>query len=160
MLVQLYIYANLSNIENKKTVAEKAFRHFRDLASAHQNIQFIAVSQSEKEHTDEWLTAVGGDGKVKVVTDPEREIFAQWGLGIAGWGSILSPTGIMDTVSLAWNEGIKNRPTQSGNRWQTAGSFAVDNDGGERVVKWVHVSDGAGDISKFEEALKALGVQS
>jgi len=61
----------------------------------------------------------------------------------------------MDTVSLAWNEGIKNRPTQSGNRWQTAGSFAVD---GERVVRWVHVSDGAGDISKFEEGLKTLGV--
>ena len=136
-----------------RKVAEKTFRHFCNLANDHPDIQFIAVSHSDPEHTDEWLISVGGYGDVKVTTDPEREMYGQWGLGISGWGAVLSPSGIADTISLAIAEGIKNKPTKSGNRWQTAGSFAIDEGG---IVRWAHISASAGDISKFADGLKAL----
>jgi hypothetical protein len=54
-------------------------------------------------------------------------------------------------------EKISNRPTESGNRWQTSGSFAVD---GEGSVGWSRVARAADDIPDFNEALKALGVKT
>lgn len=40
-------------------------------------------------------------------------------------------------------EGIWNRSTESGTRWQTAGNFATDVDG---IVRWIQVASSAGDI--------------
>lgn len=48
---------------------------------------------------------------------------------------------------------IWNRPTESGSRWQTAGSWAVDKEG---VVRWGGVSKSSDDIPDFEEAVKAV----
>jgi hypothetical protein len=52
---------------------------------------------------------------------------------------------------------VWNRPTESGSRWQTAGSFAVDVGG---VIRWVHVAKAADDISDFKAAVGSLGISS
>ena len=54
---------------------------------------------------------------------------------------------------LGKNEGIWNRPTESGSRWQTAGSFAVDDDG---VVRWVQVARGADDVAELAKGVEVL----
>ena len=48
-------------------------------------------------------------------------------------------------------DGIKVRDTESGNRWQTAGSFAVD---GRGVVKWSRRDRRADDMPDFKEAIE------
>lgn len=57
---------------------------------------------------------------------------------------------------LGKGEGIWNRGTESGTRWQTSGSFAIDKEG---MVRWVEVARSADEIADFEEALVALGVK-
>lgn len=54
---------------------------------------------------------------------------------------------------LGKSEGIWNRPTESGTRWQTSGSWAVD---GKGVVRWGGVAKSADDVPEFGEAVKAL----
>ena len=46
-----------------------------------------------------------------------------------------------------------NRPTESGSRWQTSGSFAVDRNW---VVRWGGAAERADWIPDFEEAVKAV----
>jgi hypothetical protein len=50
-------------------------------------------------------------------------------------------------------EGIKVRSTESGNRWQTAGNFAVD---GQGIVKWSRKDERADDMPDFKEGVAAL----
>lgn len=54
---------------------------------------------------------------------------------------------------LGKEEGIWNRPTESGSRWQTAGNFAVDEKG---TVVWGQASEKADEIPDFEVAVKAV----
>lgn len=56
---------------------------------------------------------------------------------------------------LGADEGIWNRPTESGSRWQKSGAFAVDGDG---TIRWRHISKTADDLPDFNAALEALGV--
>ena len=56
---------------------------------------------------------------------------------------------------LGKEEGIWNRPTESGSRWQTAGSFAID---GEGLVRWAQVAgraDDVGDLAKGVDTLES-----
>ncbi|KAJ7656359.1 hypothetical protein DFH06DRAFT_1045719 [Mycena polygramma] len=113
--------------------AEKTFNALRAASSHNSEICFIAISHTDQDATDRWLNAVGGNEEVEVVVDSDRDMFAQWGLGVSSFGHVLSPAGLWGAYKLGKNEGIWNRPTESGNRWQTAGSFAVDNEG---IVRW------------------------
>ena len=90
---------------------------------------------------------------MQVIVDEERELYARWGLGISDWWHVLSPSGLWSVVTLARGEGIKNRPTESGSRWQTAGGFGVD---GEGVVRWAWVAERADDMGELEEGIRAL----
>lgn len=56
-------------------------------------------------------------------------------------------------VKLAKDEGIKNRPTETGNRWQMSGVWAVDAAG---VVKWGGVAAQASDVKDVGEGVRAL----
>jgi hypothetical protein len=58
---------------------------------------------------------------------------------------------LADNVTI---ENIWNRPTESGTRWQTSGTWAVDADA---IVRWGAVGQAASDIPDFEEALKMIG---
>lgn len=55
--------------------------------------------------------------------------------------------------SLGSKEGIWNRPTESGSRWQTSGAYGVD---GEGVVGFGGRAGSADEIPNFEEAVKAV----
>jgi hypothetical protein len=136
------------------SVAEKTFDQLRKAAAKNPHVNFIAISHSSEEATENWLIAVGGEWDVTVIVNADRELYAQWGLGISNLWHVLNPWSLYSVFQLARQEKITNRPTESGNRWQTSGSFAVD---GEGVVRWSKVANAADEIPDFDEALKALG---
>lgn len=80
-------------------------------------------------------------------------MFARWGLGMSSLWHVLNPWSLWSVYRLGKEEGIWNRPTESGSRWQTAGSFAIDREGN---VKWGRVAQSADEIPKFEDAVKAI----
>ena len=80
---------------------------------------------------------------VEVIVDSQRKSYAQWGLGVSSFWHVLSPRGLWAVYRLGTDEGIWNRSTESGNRWQSAGSFAVNRDA---VVKWSKPATSADDI--------------
>jgi len=87
--------------------------------------------------------------------DDSRRTHAAWGLGTSSAWHVLNPLSMASVVRLGRGEGIWNRPTSSGSRWQTAGSFAVD---GQGFVRWGHVGGSADDagVYAFDEAVQAL----
>jgi hypothetical protein len=87
--------------------------------------------------------------------DHERELYARWGLGSSSFYHVLNPSSLYAVWTLGRAEGVWNRPTESGSRWQTAGTFATDIDG---IVRWVQVASSADDISDFKKALGSVGV--
>ena len=112
--------------------AEKTFLNLRETARAHRAISFIAVSHSSQSATDTWLASLPQAGSepdnLQIVVDEAREAYTAWGLGVSSFGHVLSPSGLYAVWRLGREEGIWNRPTESGSRWQTAGSFGVDAD--------------------------------
>jgi len=135
--------------------AEKTFSELRKLAGKHPEVNFIAISHSDQAATDKWVIAVGGEWDVSVMVDTERQLYAQWGLGMSSLWHVLNPWSLYSVYKLGKQEKIWNLPTESGNRWQTSGSFAVDKDG---TVRWARVAQAADDIPDFKEALKTIGV--
>ncbi|OAL01474.1 hypothetical protein IQ06DRAFT_293558 [Phaeosphaeriaceae sp. SRC1lsM3a] len=136
--------------------AEKTFLNLRDTAAANPQVHFVAVSHSDQASTDTWLAALPEPTKnnqpnLQVIVDAERELYGMWGLGISSFWHVL---GSIPSVSkLDKEDGIKVRSTESGNRWQTAGNFAVD---GQGVVKWSRVDQRADDMPDFKEGVGAL----
>lgn len=139
--------------------AEKTFLNIREIAGDHRDIDFIAVSHSDQESTDNWLKALPQAGSepanVKVVVDAEVEAYAAWGLGPASWAHVLSPWQLWNVYKLGQTEQIWNRPTESGSRWQMSGSYAVD---AEHIVRWGRPMNRADEVPDFGEAVEcALG---
>ncbi|KAI0127714.1 hypothetical protein BJ170DRAFT_626474 [Xylariales sp. AK1849] len=138
--------------------AEKTFKALTKLSSKYKDqLHCVAVSHSSPEATERWVVQVGGNWEVQVVVDYERELYAQWGLGISNTWHVLSPVALYKAFQMGKQENIWNRPTESGNRWQTSGAFAVDKDA---VVRWTQVAASAGDQPRFEEATTALGIDT
>lgn len=134
-------------------VAEKSFRDLTALSAQHREVRFVAVSHSSREVTERWVIQVGGQWEADVVVDEGREIYAAWGLGVSSIWHILNPVSIFSAIQLASSEGIWNRATESGTRWQTSGAFALDKGG---IIRWLHVSRSADDMPNLEEALAAI----
>ncbi|KAJ6526773.1 hypothetical protein B0H19DRAFT_1196949, partial [Mycena capillaripes] len=101
-------------------------------------VRFVAVSHSDQGTTDRWLDAVASSEGVEILVDADRTVFAQWRLGLSSFGHFLSPASL---------------PTESGNRWQTSGSFAVDHEG---IVKWGRAMRRANEVPNFGEAVERL----
>ena len=139
--------------------AEKAFRQLRTTAQTHADIDFVAVSHSSQPATDTWLKSLPQFGSeprnLRVVVDEEKDVYAAWGLGASSFAHVLKPSSMMAVITLSREEGISNRPTESGSRWQTSGSFAVAADG---TVRWGKPSSQASDVLDFEGAVEALSV--
>lgn len=91
---------------------------------------------------------------MSVIVDHERSLYARWGLGASSAWHFLSPWAIWDVVKIAREDGIYNRPTESGSRWQKSGAWAVD---GQGYVKWGDTATKSGDIPDINEAVSALG---
>lgn len=129
----------------------------RDAALAHPNIHFIAVSHSSQQHTDKWQHDIIGEdanpANLEVVVDDKREIYAAWGLGVASVWHVLKPQSLYDIYKMAKEDGIVNRPTESGYRFQTSGHWAVD---GQGKVVWGGVAGSANELPDFDEAVRAV----
>ena len=133
--------------------AEKTFLSLRTSAQQHPIISFVAISHSNRDATDHWLESLSGPGDIQVIVDEKREIYARWGLGVSGWWHVLNPGSLWNVYKIGRQEGIWNRPTESGSRWQRSGSWAVDEDG---FVRWGWPSERADDIPDFGQAIAAL----
>ena len=110
----------------------------------------IAVSHAPEAATARWCEAIGGCGDVRLIYDPEREIYAAWGLGRSSLGHFMGGRSLSEVGRLA-KRGIRNRHPH-GTRWQQAGTFAVD---GAGVVRWSHLPAHAGELPDIEAAAAA-----
>ncbi|CEJ57745.1 hypothetical protein PMG11_06427 [Penicillium brasilianum] len=133
--------------------AEATFLVMRTAATQHPDINFIAISHSDQRATEKWLNELDGPGSVTVVVDAEREIYAKWGLGVVSLSHVLSPASLVNAWKLGKEQGIWNRPTESGSRWQSSGYWAIDQEG---HVRWGGPAARADDVLNVDEALKAL----
>jgi hypothetical protein len=124
------------------------------LAGKNKDVNWVAISHSDEQSTEKWVIAVGGEWDVQVIVDDQRELYAQWGLGTSSVWHVMNPWSLYSVYKLGKAENIWNKPTESGSRWQTSGSFAVDNDG---IVRWAVVAKAADDIPDFNVALKSIG---
>ena len=86
--------------------AEMTFLRLRAAASAHPSIDFVAVSHSDQSATEKWLEAIGGARDVRVIVDDERELFAQWGLGVSSLWHVLYPASMWSAFKLGREQGI------------------------------------------------------
>ena len=168
---------------NGRSVAEKTFRSLAALSEARPELTCIAVSQAIREVTDLWVSDIGGAWETEVVADPERSLFARWGLGLNTSWQMFNPRALYSTYALGRDEGIWSRawgghrkvpsvtaeavtdPTSktavagqsaNGNKWQMGGAFAIDVAGG---VRWVHVPPNSDDIIDFDPVLQLFGMQ-
>ncbi|KAI9740666.1 MAG: hypothetical protein M1818_004630 [Claussenomyces sp. TS43310] len=137
--------------------SEKNFLDLRKVAGQHPEAHFIAVSHSDQESTDKWVSAVGGEWATSVIVDHERELYGAWGLGICSTWHLMNPWSMYSLYQLGKQENIWNRPTESGSRWQTSGSFAVDGNG---VVRWAEVAQSGDHMPDFAELLRAVVVEA
>ncbi|CAN8096530.1 unnamed protein product [Discula destructiva] len=134
--------------------AEKAFRALTAFSTKHAGaIHCIAVSHSSQPATDAWVAQVGGAWDTDVLVDEERDVYAAWGLGLSSYWHAVGPGALYGAVQLGKREGIWNRTTLSGTKWQTGGAFAVDRAG---KVRWVSVARSASDVPDLAAALRAL----
>ena len=145
----LPMYNNPSPI----AVAEKVFLCERLAAATNHAVHFVAVSHSEEDASQKWIEDIGGAGKLEIIIDPERELYARWGLGVVSLWHVLNPWSLVSAIRLGREDGIWNRPTESGSRWQAGGTFAVSADG---TVKWGQPATTADFIPNYSEVIKAL----
>lgn len=152
MPIPHYVHVWLAKAE-LTAVAEKTFRHLRSTAASHPEVHFIAVSHSNTAATQTWLSSIDGAGQVQMLVDSERKLYAQWGLGVSSFWHVLNPWSLWSVYKTGKQEGIWNRPTESGNRWQTAGSFGVDQQG---IVRWSRKAGTASEVVDFQQAVQAV----
>jgi hypothetical protein len=100
---------------------------------------------------------VGGAGDIEVIVDADRKIYGQYGLGVASIWHVLNPWSLGAVFTLARDEKIKNRPTESGTRWQTSGVYAADAQG---VVRYSHPSATTDDLGDLEAAVQSVKASS
>jgi hypothetical protein len=128
--------------------AEATFRALRELPD---ELRVVAVSHATEDASATWCDAVGGRGRVELLVDRDRSVYAAWGLGRTSLGHFMGRRSLREVRRLA-REGIRNRHP-SGTRWQTAGTYALD---GEGVVRWRHLPEHAGDLPDLGEAARLL----
>nr|POF04885.1 hypothetical protein CFP56_73960 [Quercus suber] len=137
--------------------AEKTFLALRTTANAHRDVTFYAVSHSSPAATESWLKALPQAGSeprnLHVIVDEQRDVYAAWGLGASGYGHVLSPSALWEVWRVGKEEGIWNRPTESGSRWQTGGWFGVDAQG---TVRWGKAAESADQVPNFEEGVEIV----
>jgi peroxiredoxin len=118
-------------------------------AQAHPDVQWVAVSHAPEAATDSWCAAVGMNG-VHVIADPERSLYATWGVGTTPLRHFAGARSLRGVAALA-REGIRNRHPV-GSRWQGAATFAVDADG---IVRLAHFPEHAGELPDFDAVARA-----
>jgi hypothetical protein len=130
--------------------AERTFVNMRRAAET-SDVTFVAVSHSNEEASQKWLRDVGGPGKVQFIVDETRELYALYGLGVSSFWHVLNPWSMGSVFSLAM-EGTTNRPTESGSRWQTSGTYVIK----DETIVVSQPAKAADDIPDFDVLAKML----
>ena len=132
--------------------AEGTMRELSRVAELHPDVRWVVISHAPLEATDRWCADVGASRLVEVVIDEQRRLYAAWGLGRSSLGHFAGARSLFSVARMR-RRGIRNRHP-AGNRWQQAGTFAIDPLG---VVCWRHVPRHAGDLPDLEAAAQAAG---
>jgi hypothetical protein len=157
-------------------VAQKTFLNLRTIANrCNGTMRCVAVSHSSAEATKKWIDMLGGAWSVEVIIDEDRAIYAAWGLGLGNMLYLLHPSAQMQ----GWKEkgwlgekvasAVQRQATMSsnptdddddddnsttmGNKWQEAGSFAVD---GKGTVIWGGKATRVDDVMNLDEGAQLL----
>ncbi|KXS22263.1 hypothetical protein M427DRAFT_129985 [Gonapodya prolifera JEL478] len=137
--------------------AEKEIRLLGEVVKQRPGVQVVVVQHSADAETKAWWDRIGGPKlvpDVKLISDPERNVYASFGVGILPWSGLFTNE-IVKPITNLKNEGIVNTETGSGSwRWQNSGGFVIDQSG---IVRWSKIAAHAGDMCDYIEALKALG---
>jgi hypothetical protein len=123
----------------------------REGASRAPEAQWIAISHAPEQATERWCRAVGGADGVIVASDASRRAYADWGLGRTSLDHFLGRRSLAAAAGLA-RRGIRNRHPH-GTRWQSAGTFAIDD---HAIVRWRALPAHAGDLPDLDAALSAV----
>ncbi|PKS09450.1 hypothetical protein jhhlp_004066 [Lomentospora prolificans] len=165
--------------------AQKTFLSLRTLANRYPNdLTCIAVSHSSAAATQKWMDLMGGAWNVQVVIDEDRSVYAAWGLGLGTVWSVLNPTtqiqawkekgwlgaqvataiqrkGTAGRGMASYQTGgtgvidVEGPVTVMGNKWQSAGAWAVNGSG---VIVWGRKAATPDDLMDLDESCKALGL--
>ncbi|CAK7215408.1 hypothetical protein SCUCBS95973_002462 [Sporothrix curviconia] len=169
--------------------AEKTFRSLAALSEDRPELTCIAVSQAIREVTDLWVSDIGGAWETEVIADPERSLFARWGLGLNTSWQMFNPRALYSTFALGRNEGIWSQAWGGQRKVPTVTATATEAssteaDGtpkpkipGQSVngnkwqmggafaidvagsVRWVHVPTASDDIIDFNPVLEMFNMQ-
>ena len=131
--------------------AEATVTAMREAAAVESDLDWWLVSHGSAELTQGWCRSFGGAGRLKVLEDQDRGLYAAWGLPRSKAVHFLGLRSLLGVARLA-ARGVRNRKA-SGTRWQTAGTFAVDGSG---VVRWRHLPRHAADLPDVRRAVAAL----
>ena len=169
-------YPSFSRQHRKNTdlppVAQKTFLALRTLANRHQTLTCLAISHSSPAATNKWLDLLGGPWSVTILHDDDLSLYATWGLGSSTLWSVLNPaTQLQGWREKGWlgskvAEGVRRRAAIGegeetegmvlGNKWLSAGAWAVN---GKGVVVWGGRAERADDVMDLEEGVRALGLR-
>jgi len=131
--------------------AEATVRSMREVAALESDLDWWVVSHGSLEFSERWCGSFGGPGRVRVLEDESRGLYAAWGLPRSSAAHFLGVRSLLGVARLALR-GVRNRQA-AGTRWQTAGTFAVDASG---IVRWRHLPSHAADLPDVNAAVAAL----
>ena len=113
--------------------SENTVKQLRSWAEGHPQAAVFVVSHGNESTTQQWIATIGGLGRIRIVVDPEREIYGKWGIGLSSFWHFAGPKSLLGVLALL-PKGIRNR-SAAGTRWQRSAMFMLK---GEHVI-WSHV---------------------
>ena len=131
--------------------AELTMQMLRYAAARSREVDWLAISHAPQQATDRWCRTIGGADGVQVLSDPSRETYAAWGMGRTSLGHFLGRRSLAAVTDLA-RRGIRNRHPH-GTRWQSAGTFALDENA---IVRWRMLPAHAGEMPDLDSALASI----
>ncbi|MCL6415815.1 hypothetical protein MIB92_09135 [Aestuariirhabdus sp. Z084] len=117
--------------------AEHCVKRLRYWADEHPDIEVSIVSHGDHKASKRWLNSIGGQGRLHLIDDPERELYGQWGLGYSNLGHFMGLRSLLGVLRLL-PRGIRNRQA-CGTRWQRSGLFLLK----ENRIIWYHIPHSA-----------------
>ncbi len=121
--------------------AEALVRDAHKWCALQPGVVLILVTHGDSEAAEQWFSAMNLPRNFIHLHDAQREEYGRWGVGYAGWKSLLHPAMLTKLLALL-GRGIRNR-SASGTRWQKQAVFLVN---GRRRIQWCHVAAHAGDL--------------
>jgi len=85
-----------------------------------------------------------------IVPDPNRELYAKWGIGTLGWTEMVNGDIMNKMHEQKVKEGLDiTKSDWTSYRWQNSGGFAIDSEG---KIRWRKLAKDASDVCDWAEA--------